>query len=475
MTNTRFDVIIFLETINFTRAGDTIKSKIKGFFGSIYTRFLSVFIFTFAFSIIIPAVGLSAAKAPEIRRSAHSSVTETAKNIKNLVESREMRLEDALALFEKSDIEIVITDNLDKLDFPISPPDRQRLDRGEILTEMPERDGRRGFAVFALFGAEGKWVLLRPDMDRGPIASFAEMQLFFVAVPLALGTALIVIASITVTKPIKRISNASKRVAEGDLSVQLTPGGSGEIRELTENFNSMIRGLSANEYLHKEFVSNISHEFNTPITSLKGYAKLLKRDDLTAEQRTEYADIIIAESDRLSRLSADLLKLSELENKGLSPDIKSFSLDEQIRSVVILLQQDWESKNIDMDIELEETIFEGDEALLYRLWVNLASNAVRYTERNGKIKITLSKGETAVTVSVSDNGRGMTKEEADNVFRRFYKADRSRSSRGTGLGLAIAKKIAELHGGDISVSSELGKGSTFTVTLPITAVKNGKP
>ena len=455
-----------METINFTRAGDTIKSKIKGFFGSIYTRFLSVFIFTFAFSIIIPAVGLSAAKAPEIRRSAHSSVTETAKNIKNLVESREMRLEDALALFEKSDI---------KLDFPISPPDRQRLDRGEILTEMPERDGRRGFAVFALFGAEGKWVLLRPDMDRGPIASFAEMQLFFVAVPLALGTALIVIASITVTKPIKRISNASKRVAEGDLSVQLTPGGSGEIRELTENFNSMIRGLSANEYLHKEFVSNISHEFNTPITSLKGYAKLLKRDDLTAEQRTEYADIIIAESDRLSRLSADLLKLSELENKGLSPDIKSFSLDEQIRSVVILLQQDWESKNIDMDIELEETIFEGDEALLYRLWVNLASNAVRYTERNGKIKITLSKGETAVTVSVSDNGRGMTKEEADNVFRRFYKADRSRSSRGTGLGLAIAKKIAELHGGDISVSSELGKGSTFTVTLPITAVKNGKP
>lgn len=448
------------------RAGDTIKSKIKSFFGSIYMRFLSVFIGTFALSIIIPALGIGAAKAPEIRQSAHSSVIETAKNIRELVESREMSLDDAISLFEKNDIEIIVFDDLDDLDFPVSPPDKQRLKRGEILSEMPDRDRHRGFAVFALFGAEGKWVLLRPDMNRGPIARFADMQIFFVAVPLALGTALIVVAAITVTKPIKQISNASKRVAEGDFSVQLTPKGSGEIRELTENFNSMIRGLSADEYLHKEFVSNISHEFNTPITSLKGYAKLLKRDDLTSEQRNEYADIIIAESDRLSRLSADLLKLSELENKGISPEEKSFSLDEQIRSVIILLQQGWESKNIDMAIDLDETEFEGDESLLYQLWVNLVSNAVRYTKKDGKIKIALSNGETAVTVSVSDNGKGMTKEETDNVFRRFYKADRSRNSRGTGLGLAIAKKIAELHGGDISVSSEPGKGSTFIAILP---------
>ena len=452
--------------MKFSREGDTIKSKIKSFFGSIYTRFLSVFICTFALSVIIPALGIGAAKAPEIRQSAHSSVIETAKNIQNLVESREMSLDEAISLFEKSDIEIIVFDDLDDLDFPVSPPDKQRLKRGEILSEMHEKDRRRGSAVFALFGAEEKWILLRPDMDRGPIASFADMQIFFVAVPLALGTALIVVAAITVTKPIKQISNASKRVAEGDFSVQLTPKGSGEIRELTENFNSMIRGLSADEYLHKEFVSNISHEFSTPITSLKGYAKLLKKDDLTSEQRAEYADIIIAESDRLSRLSSDLLKLSELENKGISQEKKNFSLDEQIRSVIILLQQGWESKNIDMDIDLDETEFEGDESLLYQLWVNLVSNAVRYTEKDGKIKIVLSNGETAVTVSVSDNGKGMTKEEADNVFRRFYKADRSRNSRGTGLGLAIAKKIAELHGGDISVSSEPGKGSTFIAVLP---------
>ncbi len=162
-----------------------------------------------------------------------------------------------------------------------------------------------------------------------------------------------------------------------------------------------------------------------------------------------------------------MLKLSELENRGLPPERKSFSLDEQIRSVIILLQQSWEDKNLDLDIDMEEIAFSGDEALLYQLWVNLISNAVRYTDNGGKIGVTLTADNSCVTAAVSDSGRGMTQEEADSVFRRFYKTDSSRSSCGTGLGLAIAKRIAELHGGDITVSSEAGKGSVFTVTLPV--------
>lgn len=441
-----------------------MKSKFRKFFGSIYIRFLVVFIGTFALSLLIPALGLGAAKGPEIRRDAHSSITETARNIQDLVKNSEMTVNEAASFFAKSDTEITVLNSLDELDFPLSPMDTELLERGEILSKMPDRDGR---AMFAVFAAEDKWIILRPDRHRGPMADFMGMQIFYVAVPLALGTVLIVLASITVAKPIKRISDASKKVAEGDFSVQLEPKGSGEIRELTENFNSMIRGLSANEYLHKEFVSNISHEFNTPITSLKGYAKLLKSGGLTEKQREEYADIIIAESDRLSRLSADMLKLSELEHGGISPEYKVFSLDEQIRSAVILLQQSWESKNISLDIDLEETSFTGDEPLLYQLWINLVSNAVRYTDSGGRIGIVLSKGSGTVLVSVSDTGRGMTPEEADNAFRRFYKADKSRSSGGTGLGLAIAKKIAELHGGSISVSSAEGTGSTFTVVLPV--------
>ncbi|MCM1023485.1 MAG: HAMP domain-containing histidine kinase [Prevotella sp.] len=450
-----------------------MKSKLKKIFGSVYTRFLVIFIGAFALSLAIPALGFNAAKAPEIRRDAHISVTETAENIKDLAENRGMTVTEAIAMFDKDDTEIVLLDSLDGLDFPLSSEDIRLIERGEILFKMPDRNSRGGrnnrdgHAVFAVFAAGDDWIMVRPDRQRGPMANFMGMQVFFVAVPFVLGTALIVLAAITVAKPVKRISDASKRVAEGDFSVRLEPKGSGEIRELTENFNSMVRGLASNEYLHKEFIANVSHEFGTPITSLKGYAKLLKSSSLTNEQRNDYADIVIAESDRLSRLSADLLKLSELDNKGLSPERREFSLDEQVRSAVILLQQDWEEKSIAVDAELDEISFAGDEALLYQLWVNLISNAVRYTDKGGRIGVSLTGNETSVTVSVSDSGKGMTAEERENAFRRFYKADKSRSSRGTGLGLAIAKKIAELHGGDITVSSELGKGSVFTVTLPL--------
>ena len=191
----------------------------------------------------------------------------------------------------------------------------------------------------------------------------------------------------------------------------------------------------------------------------------MKRDNLTAEQRAEYADIIIAESSRLSRLSTDLLKLSELDNKNSITDFTEFSLDEQVRSVIILLQHNWENKNISLDISLEKLNYIGDETLLHQIWVNLISNAIRYTANNGEIKITLEKHDNII-FTITDNGKGMTEEEIKNVFRRFYKADKSRSSEGTGLGLAIAKKIAVLHGGDITVTSTETKGTTFIVTLP---------
>lgn len=440
--------------------------KLKKIFGSVYVRFLAIFIGVFFFSILIPAFGVNVTRGPEIERDAHLSMTETAKKIKRLADNNEMSLDESVKLFEGKGFEIKVCETLDETGIMLNDMDRKVvLEDGEILSKTGGREMRQSAEMFVLFSAEEKWVLLTPDIKNGPIADFRQNQIFFVVVPLLLGTVLIILASITVAKPVKQISNASKLVAKGDFSVRLKPQGSGEIRELSENFNSMVEELSSNEYLHKEFVSNVSHEFGTPVTSIQGYARLLKRDNLSPEQRAEYADIIISESGRLSRLSSDLLKLSELENKGHISDRHEFSLDEQIRSVIILLQYNWEKKNLDLDIDLEEVRFSGDESLLYQVWVNLISNAIRYTDSGGKIRISLVNGE-AITVSVSDNGKGMTREETEKVFRRFYKADKSRSSEGTGLGLAIAKKIAELHGGDITVSSCVGQGTTFTVIFP---------
>ncbi|MBP1560032.1 MAG: HAMP domain-containing histidine kinase [Oscillospiraceae bacterium] len=441
-----------------------MKDRLKRFFGSIYFRFPAVFICTFMLSLLIPAFGANVAKAPKIEKNARLSIAERAENIKRLTDNHEMSVNEAAELFIAKDAHIEIYETLSDCGITLTEEEMRMLASGKTVLAPPEKDRQE---MFALFETDGKYVLIRQDRENGPMGEFMNMQIFYVAVPMALGMVLIILASVTVAKPIKQISRASQQVAKGDLSVRLTPSGSGEIRELAENFNSMVRGLSQNEYLHKEFVSNVSHEFGTPITSLKGYAKLMKRDDLSPEKRAEYADIIISESERLSRLSSDLLKLSELENKGSLTSRQSFSLDEQLRSVIILLQNSWESKALDLDVELDETVFYGDESLLYQVWVNLVSNAVRYTERGGKIRVALEKAEDAVTVSVSDNGKGLSEEEAANVFRRFYKADKSRGSQGTGLGLSIAKRIAELHGGDISVSGGKGVGTTFTVTLPV--------
>lgn len=438
--------------------------QMKKLFGSIYFRFLGVYIGVFLLALLIPALGANVAHGPEIRRDEHLALNETASKIIELTTEKGMSLEEAVKLFSGNNVEIEIFTDIHEADPFLNEADMAVLNDGQILSRLPDRDAPGRF-MQVLFRADDKWVRITPDRQKGPSADFKRNQISFVAIPLALGMVLITIASITVAKPVKEISEASKLVSKGDFSVRIKPCGSGELGTLAENFNRMIEELSENEYLGREFVSNVSHEFGTPITSLTGYAKLMKRSDLSPEKREEYADIIISESERLSHLCSDLLKLSELEHKGGRLVRKEFSLDEQIRSVMILLQNSWERKELEPDIELESVSFCGDEDLLYQLWVNLISNAVRYTDRGGRIAISLSDGE-AVTFTVTDSGRGMTPEESKNIFRRFYKADKSRSSEGTGLGLAIAKKIAELHGGDITVSSVLSKGTTFTVTLP---------
>ncbi len=437
----------------------------KKIFGSIYFRFLGVYIGVFLLSLLIPAFGTAVTHAPEIRRDEHSALNETAANIITLTTSQGMSLEDAVKLFSGNNVEIEIFTDIKEADPFLNETEMEILNEGNLLEKMPLRDEPYKF-MKVIFRADDKWVSITPDRQNGPFADFRRSQISYVAIPLVLGMVLIILASITVAKPVKEISEASKLVSEGDFSVRIKAGGSGELKELAENFNKMIEGLSENEYLGKEFVSNVSHEFSTPITSLTGYAKLLKQNDLPLEKRKEYADIIISESERLSRLSSDLLRLSELEHKENKLIKTEFSLDEQIRSVIILLQNSWESKELELDIELESIRFRGDEDLLYQLWVNLISNAIRYTDSGGRILVSLTNDKAAV-FSVSDSGKGMTPEETKNIFRRFYKADKSRSSEGTGLGLAIAKKIAELHGGDITVSSAPSKGTTFTVILPM--------
>ncbi len=281
-----------------------------------------------------------------------------------------------------------------------------------------------------------------------------------------LGTMFIIIAARIVTKPITKMSEVTKKITKGDFTARVPEISKGhdEITELSDNINLMVSELSRNEYLHKDFVSNVSHEFKTPIAAIQGYAEMLTSENLANEKRVEYAEIILNQSSRLSKLSSNLLRLSELENESFILKNETFSLDEQIRDAVLLTQTEWEHKNIDMQLDLEEIKYSGDKHLLYQVWTNLISNAIKFSKDNGAISITLKQGDR-IKFYISDNGIGMTDEQKERIFERFYKADKARETSSTGLGLSIVKRIVEVHDGKIYVESLLGQGSNFVVML----------
>lgn len=282
-----------------------------------------------------------------------------------------------------------------------------------------------------------------------------------------IGTIIILLAVRKIVKPIKLISEASKEVAKGNFDIQVIIKSNDEIGQLAADFNLMAKELKSLDSIHKDFVSNVSHEFKTPITSIKGFAKLIKDGQLSDDQLQEYSDIIINESARLSLLSSNLLRLSELDSKSILEQATKFSLDEQIRNSLSILEADWTKKNLDLDIDLEKIAYLGDEHLLQQVWLNLIQNAIKFSNENGVIKVSLHQSDGVIRVDIADNGKGISDEDKERIFERFYKADKSRSRDGSGLGLAIVKKIVELSSGKIYFKSEQGKGSIFTVELPI--------
>ena len=281
------------------------------------------------------------------------------------------------------------------------------------------------------------------------------------------GTIFIIIAVRSIVKPIKRISRASKEVAKGNFDIKVQINSKDEIGQLIADFNLMTKELKNIDFLRKDFVSNVSHEFKTPITSIKGFANLISEGSLTSDQIKEYSAIIVSESERLSLLSSNLLKLSELDSKVIREQATEFSLDEQLRKTILLLEVQWGKKQIEFDLDFEEIRIKANEHLLQEVWVNLIQNAIKFSNPEGTIRIRLHKADGKAIVEIRDEGIGIPPEEQKRIFERFYKGDKSRSKDGNGLGLVIVKKIVDLSNGQIKFSSEPGQGSTFAVELPL--------
>ena len=288
-----------------------------------------------------------------------------------------------------------------------------------------------------------------------------------------IATVLFALLSKYYLQPLKRLIRATKEIGEGhfDIRVQeekpslyyVVP----ELQDLLHNFNEMAEELRGIELFRNDFINNFSHEFKTPIISIRGFAHELRQEGLTEEQRTEYARIIEEESDRLARLSSNVLTLSKLENQQIVTGQTAFYLDEQIRQCILTLESDWTEKNLEIIPELEPLLYHGNEEMLALVWRNLLANAIKFTPSGGYVRVTMTIGERDVTVAVEDNGIGMSPEVRARIFEKFYQGDTSHARAGYGIGLALVGRILQLVGGRVDVKSEEGKGSRFTVVLPL--------
>lgn len=263
-------------------------------------------------------------------------------------------------------------------------------------------------------------------------------------------------------------SKTTKEIAKGNFDVKIDENVlSSELKDMAQSFNIMAKELSGTEMMRNDFVENVSHEFKTPLSAIEGYATLLQKKDLSNEKRIDYTKKILYNTKRLSTLTGDILLLSRLENQELGIEKKIFCLDEQLREIILSQEENWSAKNIALEIELESVDFYGNKELLAHVWQNIFGNAIKFSPEFGIININLKKSDNYVSVNIKDNGLGMNSETKKRIFEKFYQGDSSRSSKGNGLGLTLAKRVTDLHHGKIEVVSEEGKGSEFSVILPI--------
>lgn len=286
----------------------------------------------------------------------------------------------------------------------------------------------------------------------------------FMAASLAVGFVISLFTANIFLKPINTLSDAMKRVAKGDFSVQLEDDGDNEMSELIVIFNRMVKDLRDIEMMKDDFITNISHEFKTPLATIQGYSTFLQDETLTPEERETYVSCIIAATRQLTNLTSNILRLSKLENGG-SVEKTRFDGAEQIRRAILALEPQWTDKNIEFDIELVPAELNANEELLAQVWTNIIGNAIKFSPENSKIEVRSQSADGVYKVEIRDHGIGMDEATKDRIFDKFYQGDNSHSKEGNGLGLALVKKILEVSGGSVEVESAPGQGSLFTVSI----------
>lgn len=319
--------------------------------------------------------------------------------------------------------------------------------------------------------ALGLWILTLAGVT---VNVDGELQLglvilFMSLISLVIGVVITFCSSRIPLKPVNELINKMNRLASGDFKTRLEFGASFSShpvgKELTESFNKMAEELENTEMLRSDFINAFSHEFKTPIVSITGLANLIESGNLTEEQRNQYARAIREESMRLSAMANNVLNLTKVENQTILTDVTNFNLSEQIRSALLLLEEKWTKKEVDLQLEFDEFMIEANEELLKQVWINLIDNAIKFVPRGGVVGLEVYEDGEDICVKISNTGSEIPLDKQEKIFHKFYQADESHATKGNGIGLAIVKNIVELHNGKISVLSE-NQLTIFTVALP---------
>lgn len=319
--------------------------------------------------------------------------------------------------------------------------------------------------------ALGIWLLSKANImvDVNGELHIGQVILFMSLISLIIGAVVSLFASLIPLKPVNEIINKMNRLAAGDFKTRIkfkkAKSVHPAVKEFTDSFNKMAEELENTELFRNDFINGFSHEFKTPIVSIAGLANLLEVGNVTEEQRAQYVRAIREESMRLSSMANNILILSKVENQTILTDVSEFNLSEQLRSSVLLLEEKWTKKEIELQIDLEEYTVEANEELLKQVWINLIDNAIKFTHHAGTVAIEIVDGEKNICVKVSNTGAEISRDKQEKIFAKFYQADESHATKGNGIGLAIVKRIVDLHNGTISVFSENGL-TAFTVNLP---------
>jgi len=303
------------------------------------------------------------------------------------------------------------------------------------------------------------------------------MSLITCAITMIIGGVALWHSASYVTNPITKISDGMQKVADGDFSVQISindihrkkqrDGYSDEISVMADNFNKMTRELSSMDYMRKDFMSNVAHEIKTPVAAIVGFSEMLLDGGLSEEEQKEYLTYIYQEAQRLSRINENMLQMSRLDYQNIVDLTQEVKVDEQIRRCIILLGEKWSDREIHYELDLEKCSIVSNYDLLFQLWTNLIDNAIKYSKNECTIWITTKIEGDFLIFTIRDEGVGISKDKLVRIYDKFYQGDESRKKQGSGLGLSIVKRIVELLNGSITCDSELGKGTVFTVKLPV--------